>query len=169
MPSRPPETASECDLRSLPALSLMRWKTHALPQNYSARSTGHPEFAFLPRKFKIAVSATKQDRAVIAFRDIGIELRQNEAGEAGYRILIGGGLGAPNWSGKLPLFLRLSFWDIWNPSCIYNRYGRRDNKYKARIKILFRKWDWQRPKRRLRRIITALKRYGLSRWRWSQR
>ena len=56
-------------------------------------STGHPEFAFLPRKFKIAVSATRQDRAVIAFHDIGIELRQNEAGEAGYRILIGGGLG----------------------------------------------------------------------------
>lgn len=56
-------------------------------------STAHPEFAFLPRKFKIAVSGASADRAVIAFHDIGIQIVRNEAGEAGYRILIGGGLG----------------------------------------------------------------------------
>ena len=56
-------------------------------------STGHPEFAFLPRKFKIAVTGAEKDRAVIAFHDVGIQLVQNEAGEIGYRVLIGGGLG----------------------------------------------------------------------------
>ena len=102
-------------------------------------STGHPEFAFLPRKFKIAVSATKQDRAVIAFHDIGIELRQNEAGEAGYRILIGGGLGRTPIIGQeitsfIPKAELLGY--LESILHIYNRYGRRDNKYKARIKIL---------------------------------
>ena len=102
-------------------------------------STGHPEFAFLPRKFKIAISAAEQDRAVIAFHDIGIQLVRNQRGEAGYRILVGGGLGRTPIVGQeiasfVPKADLLSYLEAILH--IYNRYGRRDNKYKARIKIL---------------------------------
>ncbi|MGC6537697.1 MAG: nitrite/sulfite reductase [Candidatus Puniceispirillaceae bacterium] len=102
-------------------------------------STGHPEFAFLPRKFKIAISAAEQDRAVIAFHDIGIQLVRNQSGEAGYRILVGGGLGRTPIIGQeiasfVPKADLLSYLEAILH--IYNRYGRRDNKYKARIKIL---------------------------------
>ena len=102
-------------------------------------STGHPEFAFLPRKFKIAISAAEQDRAVIAFHDIGIQLVRNQRGEAGYRILVGGGLGRTPIIGQeiasfVPKADLLSYLEAILH--IYNRYGRRDNKYKARIKIL---------------------------------
>jgi len=102
-------------------------------------STAHPEFAFLPRKFKIAVSGASADRAVIAFHDIGIQIVRNEAGEAGYRILIGGGLGrTPLIGQELASFVPKSDLLCYLESVmhIYNRYGRRDNKYKARIKIL---------------------------------
>ena len=102
-------------------------------------STGHPEFAFLPRKFKIAISAAEQDRAVIAFHDIGIQLVRNQKGEAGYRILVGGGLGRTPIIGQeiasfVPKADLLGYLEAILH--IYNRYGRRDNKYKARIKIL---------------------------------
>ena len=102
-------------------------------------STLHPEFAFLPRKFKIAVVASKTDRAVIRAHDIGIEIVQNEAGETGYHIIVGGGLGRTPIIGQtlrafLPREELLPYLEA--TLRVYNRYGRRDNKYKARIKIL---------------------------------
>ncbi|MDQ7091516.1 MAG: nitrite/sulfite reductase [Methylococcales bacterium] len=101
----------------------------------------HPEFAYLPRKFKIAVSATEQDRAATQFHDIGVHLVKNEAGEIGFRILVGGGLGrTPVIGTEIRPFLEkkdlLSYLDAILR--VYNLNGRRDNKYRARIKILVR-------------------------------
>ena len=102
-------------------------------------STFHPEFAFLPRKFKIAVNAAAEDRAVIRAHDVGLEVVNNAAGEPGLRIFVGGGLGRTPVIGKvlrdfLPRRHLLSYLDA--VLRVYNRYGRRDNLYKARIKIL---------------------------------
>lgn len=102
-------------------------------------STFHPEFAFLPRKFKIAVCGTRQDQAATQVHDIGLYLVKNEAGELGFRVLVGGGLGRTPMIGKqirafLPWQHLLSYLDAIMR--IYNREGRRDNKFKARIKIL---------------------------------
>ena len=102
-------------------------------------STLHPEFAFLPRKFKIAVCGTREDRAAIHAHDIGIELVPNAQGEIGLKILAGGGLGRTPvigsvvcpWLEKKHLLTYLEA--ILR---VYNQNGRRDNKYKARIKIL---------------------------------
>ena len=97
-------------------------------------STFHPEFAFLPRKFKIAVTGSQNDRAVLKAHDIGIQVVPE-----GYRIYVGGGLGRTPIIGqvlrdKLPKDELLPYLDA--TMRIYNRFGRRDNKYKARIKIL---------------------------------
>ena len=102
-------------------------------------STMHPEFAFLPRKFKIAVVASPNDRAVIKAHDIGIEIKANDAGETGFHIIVGGGLGRTPIIGQtlhpfLPREELLPY--LESVMRVYNRYGRRDNKYKARIKIL---------------------------------
>jgi len=102
-------------------------------------TTFHPEFAYLPRKFKIAVSGAAHDRAATQFHDIGIHLVKNDAGEIGFRILVGGGLGrTPVIGSEIRPFLEkkhlLSYLEAILR--IYNLYGRRDNKYKARIKIL---------------------------------
>ncbi len=102
-------------------------------------STFHPEFNFLPRKFKIAVNGAEQDRAAIQVHDIGINAVRNEAGEIGFRILVGGGLGRTPIIGVvvrefLPWQHLLSYLDAILR--VYNCYGRRDNLYKARIKIL---------------------------------
>ncbi|MBS1228195.1 MAG: nitrite/sulfite reductase hemoprotein beta-component ferrodoxin domain protein [Proteobacteria bacterium] len=102
-------------------------------------STFHPEFAFLPRKFKIAVSAAKEDRAVIRAHDVGLEVVRNESGEFGVKVFVGGGLGRTPVIGKLireflPRRHLLSYLDAILR--VYNRHGRRDNLYKARIKIL---------------------------------
>lgn len=102
-------------------------------------STFHPEFAFLPRKFKIAVNAAQEDRAVIRAHDVGLEVVKNEAGEFGVKVIVGGGMGRTPVIGKvmrefLPRKHMLSYLDA--VLRIYNRYGRRDNLYKARIKIL---------------------------------
>jgi sulfite reductase (NADPH) hemoprotein beta-component len=102
-------------------------------------STFHPEFAFLPRKFKIAVNAAAQDRAVIRAHDIGLDLVSDDRGEIGFRVFVGGGLGRTPILGKqvrefLPRRHLLSYLDAILR--VYNRYGRRDNMYKARIKIL---------------------------------
>lgn len=102
-------------------------------------STGHPEYAFLPRKFKIAVTASTQDRAVIAFHDIGIQIKRSDDGVPGYQIFIGGGLGrTPRIGRVLTEFLPEEdlFHYLDAVMSVYNRLGRRDNKYKARIKIL---------------------------------
>jgi len=101
-------------------------------------STDHPEFQFLPRKFKVAVTGAKADRAVTRAHDIGLRMVRNDTGEAGFEVIIGGGLGRTPMVGKiLREFLPKS--DLL-PYCeaivsVYNLLGRRDNKYKARIKI----------------------------------
>lgn len=102
-------------------------------------STFHPEFSHLPRKFKIAVNGATQDRAAIEVHDIGLEAVQNAQGNFGFRVSVGGGLGRTPVVGSfikefLPWQHLLSYLDAILR--IYNRYGRRDNKYKARIKIL---------------------------------
>ena len=102
-------------------------------------STLHPEFAFLPRKFKIAVSGAHEDRAAIAWHDIGLQLLKNDAGDVGFKVLAGGGMGRTPITGSvmhefLPWQQVLVF--IEAIVRVYNRYGRRDNMYKARIKIL---------------------------------
>ncbi len=102
-------------------------------------STIHPEFLHLPRKFKIAVIGSSNDRAAMQFHDIGLEVRKNDAGELGLRVFVGGGLGRTPMVGKLirdwlPEEDMLSYCEAILR--VYNLYGRRDNKYKARIKIL---------------------------------
>ena len=102
-------------------------------------STLHPEFAFLPRKFKIAVTGATEDRAAIGWHDIGLQLLKNAVGEVGFKVLVGGGMGRTPIIGSvaaefLPWQQILVF--IEAIVRVYNRYGRRDNMYKARIKIL---------------------------------
>ena len=103
-------------------------------------STFHPEFAFLPRKFKIAVNAVADaDRAATRMHDVGIQIIRNAEGELGYRVYVGGGLGrTPILSSVIREFLPekdlLTYIDAIVR--VYNQFGRRDNKYKARIKIL---------------------------------
>ena len=102
-------------------------------------STLHPEFAFLPRKFKIAVTGATEDRAATLWHDIGLHLLKNEAGEVGFKVFVGGGMGRTPVIGSLA-----SAFVPWHQILVYieaivrvyNRYGRRDNAYKARIKIL---------------------------------
>ncbi|OQS37422.1 sulfite reductase [Chromobacterium haemolyticum] len=102
-------------------------------------STLHPEFTFLPRKFKIAVSGSVEDRAATRVHDIGLHVVRNETGEVGFRVMVGGGLGRTPIVGDvvkdfLPTPHLLTYLDA--VLRVYNRFGRRDNKYKARIKIL---------------------------------
>ena len=102
-------------------------------------STLHPEFAYLPRKFKIAVTGAARDRAAILVHDIGLQLVRDAAGDVGFRVAVGGGLGRTPLVGHvirefLPRAEILNYLDAILR--VYNRFGRRDNKYKARIKIL---------------------------------
>ena len=102
-------------------------------------STLHPEFAFLPRKFKIAVSGAQEDRAAIRWHDIGLQLVKNSEGEVGFEVYVGGGMGrtpviAPLARAFVPWQQILVY--IEAAVRVYNRFGRRDNLYKARIKIL---------------------------------
>jgi sulfite reductase (NADPH) hemoprotein beta-component len=102
-------------------------------------SSLHPEFAFLPRKFKIAVTGATEDRAAIAWHDVGLRLKRNEAGEIGFEVLVGGGMGRTPVIGTV-----INSFVPWQEILVYleaivrvyNRFGRRDNLYKARIKIL---------------------------------
>ncbi len=101
----------------------------------------HPEFAYLPRKFKIAVSGAKLDRAATQFHDIGLHLVENEQGVVGFKVFVGGGLGRTPVIGQMikPFLEKehlLSYLEAILR--VYNLNGRRDNKYKARIKILVR-------------------------------
>ena len=110
-------------------------------------STLHPEFAYLPRKFKIAVSAAPQDRAATRVHDIGLHLIENDAGERGFKVFVGGGLGRTPVIGPmirefLPKQHLLSYLDAILR--VYNQLGRRDNKYKARIKILVKETGVER-------------------------
>ncbi|MCX7901793.1 MAG: nitrite/sulfite reductase, partial [Burkholderiaceae bacterium] len=104
-------------------------------------STLHPEFAYLPRKFKIAISGSREDRAATAFHDIGLYAVHAADGGVGFRVAVGGGMGrTPIIGTVIREFLP---WQEYLNYCtailrVYNRYGRRDNLYKARIKILVR-------------------------------
>ena len=102
-------------------------------------STLHPEFAFLPRKFKIAIHGAREDRAAIGWHDIGLQLHRSAAGEVGFRVWVGGGMGRTPMIGQ-----QLADFVPWQQILVYieaivrvyNLHGRRDNAYKARIKIL---------------------------------
>ncbi len=123
-------------------------------------STFHPEFAYLPRKFKIAVCGSQIDRAATLVHDIGVHAVRSATGEVGFRVLVGGGLGRTPMIGHvirefLPRAEILNYLDAILR--VYNRFGRRDNKYKARIKILVKEMtpeifaqqveaDWERLK-----------------------
>ena len=102
-------------------------------------STNHPEFLYLPRKFKIAITGAPNDRAAVKFHDIGLMASANAAGEIGWAVYVGGGMGRMPMIGKMingfvPHEHLLAY--LESILRVYNRYGRRDNKYKARIKIL---------------------------------
>ncbi len=102
-------------------------------------STFHPEFSFLPRKFKMAVIASDIDRAAMKLHDIGIQIVRNDAGELGAAFYVGGGMGrTPMIAPCINPFVPLDQMITYSEAClrVYNRHGRRDNKYKARIKIL---------------------------------
>jgi sulfite reductase (NADPH) hemoprotein beta-component len=102
-------------------------------------TTLHPEFDYLPRKFKIAVSGAQHDRAATQLHDIGLHLVKNDAGEIGFKVLVGGGLGRTPVIGQVirPFLEKKDLLSYLEAILrIYNLYGRRDNKYKARIKIL---------------------------------
>ncbi|WP_428027811.1 nitrite/sulfite reductase [Altererythrobacter sp.] len=102
-------------------------------------SSFHPEFCYLPRKFKIAVIASDTDRAAMKLHDIGIQIVKNDAGELGAAFYVGGGMGrTPMIAPCVREFVPLDQLVTYSEAClrVYNRYGRRDNKYKARIKIL---------------------------------
>ena len=122
-------------------------------------ATFHPEFAFLPRKFKIAISGSEQDRAAIQVHDVGLELYR-DGNEVHVRVFVGGGLGRTPMLGEVirerlaPRHLRTYLDAILRT---YNRYGRRDNKYKARIKILVKAWGAEEFARRVEREWQHLK------------
>ena len=123
-------------------------------------STDHPEFAYLPRKFKVAVIGSDTDRALIRFHDIGLQLSK-ENNEIGYRVVIGGGLGRTPLIGKvvrdfLPKKDLLAYLEAILHT--YNKLGRRDNKYKARIKILVHETGLEELKETIERNFSAQKR-----------
>jgi sulfite reductase (NADPH) hemoprotein beta-component len=106
-------------------------------------STFHPEFNYLPRKFKIAVNGAAADRAAVAVHDIGIHAVRDAAGEVGFRILVGGGLGRTPMIGKeIRAFLPWQHLLTYTEAIlrVYNRFGRRDNIHKARIKVIVKEW-----------------------------
>ncbi|EPC04429.1 sulfite reductase [Litchfieldella anticariensis FP35 = DSM 16096] len=123
-------------------------------------STLHPEFAFLPRKFKIAVTGAKEDRAAIQVHDIGLRLWRDDNGELKVKVLAGGGLGRTPMIGDvvcedLPWQHLLTYLE----ACVrvYNQFGRRDNKFKARIKILVKALGIEEYRRRVEAEWTHLK------------
>jgi len=122
-------------------------------------SSLHPEFSYLPRKFKIAITGAESDRAAIAFHDIGIQVLKNDAGEIGFAVYVGGGLGrTPMVGKKIRDFISL---DDLLPYLVailraYNLEGRRDNKYKARIKILVHETGIDGFKAKVEKIFDGL-------------
>jgi sulfite reductase (NADPH) hemoprotein beta-component len=126
-------------------------------------STLHPEFSFLPRKFKIAVSGSAQDRAAIRFHDMAVEIVKNEAGETGCRVFVGGGMGRTPYIGQaIAEFVAradiLSFLEA--VMRVYNEEGRRDNIYKARIKILVNAVGIEEMRARVSREFEEIKASG---------
>ena len=123
-------------------------------------SSVHPEFSYLPRKFKIAVTGAERDRAAIQVHDIGLHLKRNEAGDLGFAIYVGGGQGrTPMIAKKVRDFLPEEHLLSYTTAImrVYNLYGRRDNKYKARIKILVHETGVQEFARQVEAEWEALK------------
>ncbi|MFZ2981576.1 MAG: nitrite/sulfite reductase, partial [Sphingobium sp.] len=127
-------------------------------------SSFHPEFTYLPRKFKIAVIASQEDRAAMRLHDIGIELVKRD-GVVGARIFAGGGMGrTPMVAPEIRDFVGEDEIISYIEAClrVYNRYGRRDNKYKARIKILVHEIGRDEYKRQVEEEFFAMKQLGLN-------
>lgn len=126
-------------------------------------STFHPEFSFLPRKFKIAVSGTPDDRAAIRVHDIGIQIVQDAAGKVGYEIYVGGGLGrTPMIAKKIADFVPKEDLLAYLEAImrVYNMYGRRDNMYKSRIKILVHEIGAEEMKRQVDAEFAEIRKAG---------
>ncbi|MBN2631706.1 MAG: nitrite/sulfite reductase [Rhodobacteraceae bacterium] len=124
-------------------------------------STDHPEFQFLPRKFKIAITGSPNDRAVTRAHDIGLRMLRNAAGETGFEVLVGGGLGRTPMIGQvvrdfLPVADLLPYVEAL--LSVYNSFGRRDNKYKARIKITLHETGKEELSRLIEEKFTELRR-----------
>ncbi len=127
-------------------------------------SSFHPEFTYLPRKFKIAVIASEKDRAAMRLHDIGIQIVRNDAGEIGARFFVGGGMGrtpmiAPMIRDFVPLDQLVTYAEAALRA--YNRHGRRDNKYKARIKILVHELGAEEYTRQVEQEFTHLLEQGI--------
>ncbi|RCS24862.1 nitrite/sulfite reductase [Phyllobacterium salinisoli] len=123
-------------------------------------SSLHPEFSYLPRKFKIAVTGAEHDRAAIQVHDIGLHLKTNEAGELGFAVYVGGGQGrTPMVAKKIRDFLPAEDLLSYTTAIVrvYNLHGRRDNKYKARIKILVHETGTEELTRQIEAEWQALK------------
>ncbi len=126
-------------------------------------STFHPEFAYLPRKFKFAFTGAKQDRAAIKFHDIGYRAVKNDAGGIGFEVYVGGGMGRTPMIGKMiNSFVPEADLITYTEAImrVYNQFGRRDNKYKARIKILVHELGVEEFTRRVDAEFAALVREG---------
>ncbi|MGB5484765.1 nitrite/sulfite reductase [Parasphingorhabdus sp.] len=127
-------------------------------------SSFHPEFSYLPRKFKFAVIASDTDRAAMRLHDIGIQLVHNEAGELGAKFFVGGGMGrTPMIAPEIRAFVPAGELISYAEAClrVYNRYGRRDNKYKARIKILVHELGAEEYTRQVEEEFAHMKQLGL--------
>ena len=126
-------------------------------------STFHPEFSYLPRKFKIAVIASAEDRAAMRLHDIGLELIRND-GELGARVFVGGGMGrTPMIAPEINPFVKADDLLSYLEAClrVYNRYGRRDNIYKARIKILIHEIGADEYRRQVAEEFAHVKTLGI--------
>jgi len=127
-------------------------------------STFHPEFSYLPRKFKFAVIASEDDRAAIRLHDIGLLLKKNDAGELGFAVYVGGGQGrTPMVAPLIRDFIGVDKFVSYLEAClrVYNRYGRRDNIYKARIKILVHEIGADEYRRQVEEEYLSLQTLGL--------
>ena len=127
-------------------------------------SSFHPEFSYLPRKFKFAVIASDTDRAAMRLHDIGIQLVHNDAGELGAKFFVGGGMGrTPMIAPEIRSFVPAEELISYAEAClrVYNRYGRRDNKYKARIKILVHELGAEEYTRQVEEEFAHMKGLGL--------
>tara|TARA_R110002033_G_scaffold42421_3_gene83428 strand:+ start:77561 stop:79195 length:1635 start_codon:yes stop_codon:yes gene_type:complete len=128
-------------------------------------SSFHPEFSYLPRKFKFAVIASDTDRAAMRLHDIGIQLVRNDAGELGAKFFVGGGMGrTPMIAPEIRDFVPADELISYAEAClrVYNRYGRRDNKYKARIKILVHELGKEEYTRQVEEEFGHMKGLGLN-------
>jgi sulfite reductase (NADPH) hemoprotein beta-component len=127
-------------------------------------SSFHPEFSYLPRKFKFAVIASDTDRAAMRLHDIGIQLVRNDAGDLGAKFFVGGGMGrTPMVGPEIRDFVPAEELISYAEAClrVYNRYGRRDNKYKARIKILVHELGKEEYTRQVEEEFAHMKGLGL--------